>query len=366
MMKYENNEYYSDDIRAIDAKYEAQKIAFAPFVFQAARCLKEMGVLKVLFTAGDEGIEKQEILEKTGISSYAFNVLAEMGLSMNVIKIVKDSTPARYYLGKVGFFLLDDPMTSANMDFMHDVCYQANFFMEESLNSSSPAGLKVFGDWPTVYEGLSSLPDKVKESWFRFDHYYSDNAFPSALKFVYRKQYDSLMDIGGNTAKWALASVKHNEDVKITIVDLPGQANVARNRIEEQGYSDRISVFEGDMLKEETALPAGHDAVWMSQFLDCFSLDEIKSILTKVYNAVDANCDVFVMEPLWDKQKYSAARFSLHATSLYFTSVANGNSKMYGYNELVDAIESVGFRVVEENHSIGPNDYSILKFNKVL
>ena len=37
-----------DEKSNIQAKFEAQKIAFAPFVFQAARSLRDMGILEYL------------------------------------------------------------------------------------------------------------------------------------------------------------------------------------------------------------------------------------------------------------------------------------------------------------------------------
>ena len=33
--------------------------------------------------------------------------------------------------------------------------------------------------------------------------------------------------------------------------------------------------------------PKGYDAIWMSQFLDCFSEEEIVSILKRCYDALD-------------------------------------------------------------------------------
>ena len=68
-------------------------------------------------------------------------------------------------------------------------------------------GLKEFGEWQTIYEGLSQLPEQVQKSWFAFDHYFSDDAFPLVLKQVYKKGIKKLLDIGGNTGKWAIASI---------------------------------------------------------------------------------------------------------------------------------------------------------------
>ncbi|MDC7127297.1 MAG: methyltransferase [Spirochaetales bacterium] len=361
---WQEERYCKDKIRAIDAKYEAQKIAFAPFSFQAILVLRKLGILESLLDAGDEGLTLQQLMDKHHLGSYQLKVLLEMALSMDVVKWKKDSSPKAFVLGKIGFFLETDKLTIANMDFAQDVCYQGMFKLMESIQNGKPEGLKVFGDWKTIYEGLSQLPQDVQHSWFQFDHFYSDGAFPQALKFVFSNSHKRLMDIGGNTAKWALACANFNDEVNVTIVDLPGQAKMATEKIKAAGFSDRINVYEANMLSPTSSLPGDHDAVWMSQFLDCFSLSEITAILEKVFKAVDENAEIFVMEPLWDKQNYPAASYSLHATSLYFTAMANGNSKMYGYRELCDAIEAGGFQLADEIHQLGPNDYSILKFKK--
>ncbi len=367
MVKRHNNAdmetyFQNDKIRAVDAKYEAQKIAFGPINFQAARCLLKFGILEALSEAGETGLSKSDMAGALQLGDYALNVLLEIGLSLGIVKQSPDGS--KYLLGKTGYFLVHDKLTRINMDFVHDVCYNGAFFLEESLKKGKPEGLKIFGDWPTIYEGLSSLPEKVQKSWFSFDHYYSDMAFPEALKFVFTDKIGKLLDIGGNTARWAFACMEHDSDVKITLVDLPGQAKMARDRIEKAGYSSRIFVHEADMLDPESGLPGGFDGVWMSQFLDCFSLEEVTAILKKVYGALKEEGFVYVMEPLWDRQRFPAAAYSLHATSLYFTTMANGNSKMYGFDELKSAVEEGGFCLYDANHRIGPNDYSILKFRK--
>jgi hypothetical protein len=102
----------------------------------------------------------------------------------------------------------------------------------------------------------------------------------------------------------------------------------------------------------------------MSQFLDCFSLEQITFISEKIARAIDEQADVFVLEPLVDMQRFEAAAFSLQAISLYFTCMANGNSRMYYYNELKDAVEKGGLKLAEARHNIGANAYSLLRFRK--
>ena len=364
------DKFKTDNIRAVDAKFEAQKIAFAPMCYQAIRTMLELGMMQAINDAGDAGITRKELAEKAKISEYGAGVLCEMALGMNVIKLSQDSEAGsadkeKFVIGKIGWMLLEDDLTKVNFWFTNDICYEGAWKLKESIINGKPEGLKVFGDqWTTVYEALSTLPDKPKKSWFEFDHFYSDIAFPEALPIVFAEKPKTMLDIGGNTGKWSLACCRYNPDVKMTIVDLPGQANVAKKNAAEAGFADRIDFSMGNVLDDTTKLPENPDAVWMSQFLDCFSLKQIVKILKKVYEAAAPETNVFVLEPLWDKQRFEASSYSLQATSLYFTCIANGNSKMYRYEELVNAIGEAGFELKTAHHNLGSNAYSLLVFRK--
>lgn len=360
--------FKNDNIRAVDAKTRAQEIAFAPLSFQAVRALLELGILQMIEDAGDEGISAGALAEKAKISLYGVNVLCEMALGMEVIKLSADSVfekDERYVLGKIGWMLLEDDLTKANFWFTNDICYQGGWDLLDSIKNEKPEGLKVFGDkWTTIYEALSTLPDRAKKSWFDFDHFYSDIAFPDALPIVFEKKPKLLVDIGGNTAKWAISCCKFDPDVHVTIMDLPGQTAVAEKNAAAAGFSERISTRAGNILGEAAVLPEGADAVWMSQFLDCFSLHQITKIAKKVYASVGEKTSVYVLEPLWDKQKFMASAYALQGTSLYFTCMANGNSKMYRYGELVRAIEDGGLKLKTAHHNLGSNNYTLLEFGK--
>jgi hypothetical protein len=373
--------YFQDKIRAVDAKAEAQKIAFSPLTFQAVRSLLELGILQKVSDSGDSGLSREEIAGQCGISLYGAGVLGEIALGMGILKLrgtVRQGagpsensvdTEERFVLGKVGWFLLEDELTRVNFNFTNDICYQGAFDLTESVKDGKPRGLRVFGEqWNTIYEALSSLPKRAQKSWFEFDHFYSDIAFPDALAIVFGgatgKIPKKLFDIGGNTAKWAISCCRYNPEVSVTIVDLPGQTAMAEKNAAAANFTGRISVCPCNMLDSNTTLPKGADAVWMSQFLDCFSLEEVTGILSKIHVAVDGEADIYVLEPLWDMQRFEGSAFSLQATSLYFTCMANGNSKMYRFGELTVAIEKAGFELKTAHHDLGSNSYSLLRFRK--
>ena len=354
--------YYEDKCSALQAKFTAQKLAFAPAAFQTAKAMVDLHILKAIEDSKTDGLTIEAIIEKTGLSSYAVKLLMEFSLSLELVKIVPDSAPNAYVLGKIGYFLLNDELTQANMNFINDVCYQGFFYLQDSLKTGKPAGLKVFGDWETIYQGLSALPEQAQKSWFAFDHYYSDSIFDAALPIVFKEKPQHIMDIGSNTGKFTRAALSYNNEVLVTMVDLAPQIAMAQNNPDLAAFKSRIESYPTNILNPNEQLPSNVDTVWMSQFLDCFSLEEIQNILKKIKRCVPADCKVFVLEPLWDMQRFEAASYSIQATSIYFAAMANGNSKMYSYSDLVGAIEAAGCPLVQAHHNLGINSYSLLQF----
>jgi hypothetical protein len=362
MSEYTNANYTKDKIKAVDAKFEAQKIAFAPLAFQAVRALLELGVLKIISDSGENGITIEQTAKKANVSNYGIKVLLEIALGMNIVKVLPSETETCFVLGKIGWFLLEDEMTRVNFNFVNDVCYKGAFALKESVEKGKPLGLEVFGyEGKTIYEVLASLPEYVKKSWFEFDHFYSDIGFEEALPVVFTNKPKKIIDIGGNTAKWAICCCRYDPDVNVLIVDLPGQTAAAEKEIQKAGFSARIETFACNVLNKETTIPSGANVIWMSQFLDCFSLEEVTLIMKKVREACGDSTDVFIFEPFWDMQRFEAASYSLQATSLYFTCMANGNSKMYNFKEFEKTIINSGFDMVEAWHNLGSNDYSLLR-----
>jgi hypothetical protein len=345
-------------MKAISALYEAQKLAFSPFVFQTVYTMLDLGIINVLHE-GDRGLTIEEMAEKTSLSKYGITVLIEMAEISNIVEI---SEERRYKLTKIGYFIARDEMTRVNIMFTQDVCYQGLFFLKEAILKGKPAGLKVFGDWKTVYEGLSSLPAHVKKSWFDFDHFYSDNSFDEALKIIFKDTPKKIFDIGGNTGKWAIASTKYNNEVKVDIFDLPGQLAMAKANIDKIDFiKDRVTYNEIDLLDPNSEIPGGADVYWMSQFLDCFSESEIEAILLKIKKNISKHASVYIMETFIDNQAFPAAKYSLVATSLYFTVMANGNSKMYTSTAMKYIVDKAGFKCVNEYHLHNESFHTILE-----
>ena len=343
--------YDKDPLTALEAISAAQWLAFAPLAFQATAVMRDSGILAALAgpDARSDGMSIDEVAQATGSSAYAVRVLLEAALGLHIVW----RRDGRYFLGKLGHFLVDDEMTRVNFDFTRDVCYQAAAHLGESLREGRPAGLKALGPWATLYEGLSVMPEPARGSWHAFDHFYSDAAFPAACARLAAAPPKRLLDVGCNTGRWAEQCLARLPGLEVGLVDLPPQLERARARLANAGLAQRAQLHPVDLLSEEAKLPAGYDLVWMSQFLDCFSEDQIVRILRLAREALAPGGRIWVLELFWDRQRFEAAAFSLQQTSLYFSCVANGNSQMYDSALFLSLVERAGLEVAELTDGVG-------------
>jgi SAM-dependent methyltransferase len=338
-----------DPLTAFEAITAAQHLAFAPLAFQATSVLRDRGVLAALAEAVPDGLGIADVAATTGLSVYASRVLLEAGLGLHIVW----RRDERFHLGKLGRFLLEDEMTRVNFDFTRDVCYQAAAHLDEALREGRPAGLQALGPWATLYEGLSVLPQPARRSWFAFDHFYSDQAFPAVCDRLAADPPTRLLDVGCNTGKWARLCLERLPGCVVGLADLPTQLDVARENLREAGLMDRVRCHPIDLLDPQSSLPCGYPLIWMSQLLDCFSEDQIVAILGKVRAALPAGGRLWILELFWDRQRFEAAAFSLQQTSLYFACVANGNSQMYDSKVFLALLPRAGLVATRVTDGVG-------------
>lgn len=342
---------------AFAARFEAQKIAFGPVVFQCVRYAWKRGMLQALGDAGDTGLSIETMAASGQWSEYVLKVVLETCLSAGVVFLHN----GHYVLDKTGYCVLTDKITQINLDFNHDVCYQGLFRLDESLDQEKPLGLQALGNWPTLYEGMSALPEPAKTSWFAFDHHYSDTSFPTILPDVFANAPQSIMDIGANTGKFSCAALDYQATVELHLVDLPRQLAVAEQTLQQANVAARAHLHAVDLLDDAMPLPAGMDLIWMSQFLSCFSESAIASILRRAVASLNPGGQILIMDTFWDRQRYDIAAYCLINTSPYFTAMASGNSKVYQSTDYIRLAEQAGLRLITVRDDIG-YCHSLLRF----
>ena len=193
----------------ISALTDAQKLAFAPMAFCAIASALDLGIIECLDKNPKSSINS--ITASLKLDEYTVETLLQ-ALAVNNIAIKEDN---KYTLTKTGKMFLYDDMTKTNFHFIKDVCYLGANELTESFRERKPKGLhkflKTFG---TIYPALPVLPEKMKKSWYKFDHLYSDNCFEEVYSIITEK-FSSIFDIGGNTGEFEALCLKNNRKIRI-------------------------------------------------------------------------------------------------------------------------------------------------------
>jgi len=317
----------------------------APFLFQAARAARDLGVLRAVRA---RAVTAAEVARTTTLPITSVEALLDACLAGN---LVAEIAPDLWYLTTIGEVWLLDSQLAADTEFTHDVCWGGLADLSQALRTAQPIGLARLGPWPTIYAGLAHLPAAIRTSWFTYDHFHSDSAFPAALASLASSSPQTLLDVGGNTGRFSRLALTRLPAVHVTLLDLPSQVREAEINVAD--FSERITCIGLDLLDHERPFPGNMDAVWMSQFLDCFSPDDVIALLRRARAALAPGGSVWVLEVCPDRQSEPAAATSLRLASLYFIALANGVSRFYRATMYRHLAQQAGLQVVSEIDGIG-------------
>lgn len=338
------------EVSSVEALAKAQEIVFAPFTFQVVAAMIDLGIMDYL---KNNLSSVNEIIIDCKVSKYCAKTLLEAALMVGIVSCEDD----KYKLTILGETFLDNEMTRVNFNFMKDVCYLGASELKNSFVNNEPEGLKKFiANSQTIYPLLSKLPAQIQKSWYEFDHYYSDTCFDEVLKIIFKHSPKEIFDIGGNTGKFEKACLAYNRDCKVTMLDLPENLDKAKENINSQ----RCSYVGINVVDKAAIFPQISGAVLMSQFLDCFSEEQIISILSNIAKSSKDDTRIYILEPFIDNQNFKGAAYSLVHISLYFTCMANGTSKMYSEKDMREFISKAGLKIAEK-YTIGIHDYTLLE-----
>lgn len=348
MEKLKKESFFKDkDYHAFTALEKAHFLSFAPYAFQASVLLRDYGILTLL-QHQTAGVTFEDICKQVTISQYGVRILVEAGIGIGLLYEEND----HYILTKTGMMFNTDKMVVINTTFMRDICYEGAGKLKESIETGKPMGLSYLGNWDTLYEGLSKLNPQQTKSWFEFDHYYSDFVFPEVMPTLFEYQPKKILDIGANTGKFSKQCLSHSPEVEMYLLDLPGQLNLADNELKKAGFEGRYHLIPHNLLDDSITIPGKYDIIWMSQCLDCFSDQEIVRILLKCKTALNEGGKIVINETFWDQQPFHASMYSLQMTSLYFSTIANGNSQMYDSRIFLKLVAEAGYKVEHIKHNI--------------
>lgn len=152
---------------------------------------------------------------------------------------------------------------------------------------------------------------------------------------------DRVLDLGGGPGTYAVAWADAWPGAEITVFDTPATLRVARKILRGKGAYGRVSLAEGDFLKDPLGGP--YDFVWISQILHAYPEPDCARLLRRARSALVQGGRVAVQEFLLAEGKTSPpwpVFFSVHMVAV------TGGGRAYTAREIAAMMRAAGFRKI--------------------
>lgn len=315
-------------------------ILFGSSAFQMLDAGCRLGLFPLL--RGRPGLTAEEIADALSLATRPTQVLL---LGTTALRLtVREG--GRYRLAGVLAGLFDDGLWDVVEDL---VAFEAHVVLPshpdfvESLRQDTNAGLRrLEGSGDDLYHRLAADPD-LEALFYRCMRSWSRLSNPILVAKTDLAGVRRVLDIGGGDGVNAIALARSNPDVRFTVLDLPGAAEIARTRIAEQGLADRISVREGDIFADR--YPEGHDCILFANQLIIWSPEQISILLGKAYHSLPRGGRVIAFSAMSDDSRDGPLYAALD--NVYFMTLAAPSSTVYCWSQYEDWLRAAGFVNIE-------------------
>lgn len=234
------------------------------------------------------------------------------------------------------------------------------------------ADARLYHFWDRLEEGLKSgMPQN--EAWGTdipfFEAIYSDDfhlrAFLSAMSGIQKGNfqafaerfdfaaYQTVCDVGGAGGHLAMAIVRANPSLQVTMLDLPRVADVAAENVTAAGLTDRVTVVGGDMFSD--AFPKA-DVITMGLILHDWDLEKKKILIRKAYEALPEGGAFAVIENIIDDERKENAFGLLMSLNMLIETEGGFD---YSAADFTDWTTEAGFKRTEVLPLTGPSSVVI-------
>jgi acetylserotonin N-methyltransferase len=146
-----------------------------------------------------------------------------------------------------------------------------------------------------------------------------------------------LLDIAGGSGIYACALAAHWSDLRASVFEKPPVDRIAARAIAARGFSDRVDVVVGDMLKDP--LPSGYDVHLLSNVVHDWDIPIVRQLLRASARALSSGGLLIVHDAYLNSEK--SGPLEIAAYSVLIMHVTQG--RCYSTREMETLLGDAGF-----------------------
>ena len=264
-----------------------------------------------------------------------------------------DRRGEQFALGELGAAVLANPGVSAMI--MHNRCLYRDLTDPVGLlRGEQPASLAEFWPYATGMEGDAA---RYSELMAASQSLVADDIL-DAVPMGDRRH---LWDIAGGNGTFASHALQRWPGLCATVLDLPPVASLAEKNFASQGLDARARAFAGDMFNAPLAdTEPTHfgppDLVSLVRVVHDHNDDAVMTLLRGIRDAMAPGGKLVLAEPM--AESAGAEPFGHAYFGLYLFAMGSGRPRTR--EELIEMVESAGFRNCREVHTHRPHMVRVL------
>jgi precorrin-6B methylase 2 len=176
------------------------------------------------------------------------------------------------------------------------------------------------------------------EAFIQAMHVVSTTIADDLIREVNPGEFRCVLDVGGATGTWTMAWLRAAPAARALLFDLPTVIPLARQRLTQAGYLDRVDLVAGDFYTDP--LPRGADLVWVSAIIHQNSRAQNRDLYRRIAAALEPGGRVLIRDIIMDERRTAPAAGVLFAVNM-LVATAGGNT--YTLPEIRADLESAGF-----------------------
>jgi ubiquinone/menaquinone biosynthesis C-methylase UbiE len=311
-------------------------VLFGHAAFQYLNAGCELGVFELL--SHHPGLNKTELADRLELQSQPTRCLM---FGLTALKLVVKSGDTYRNSSAIEKFFAERKWKEFHdtVRFEARIVYLGQSDFVESLRRNTNIGLRhIPGSSKNLYERLGENRE-LQNVFYEYMSSWSKLANPLLLEHVDFSRMKSAVDVGGGDATNAIAIAEAYPELKISLIDISANCELARQRIAARGLSDRISVVEGDMFVDD--FPSGHDCFMFIHQLVIWPLDVNTSLLKRAYDALEPGGRVLIFNSISSDEEDGPVMSALD--SVYFVSIPAEGGMIYAWKEYEQCLRDAGF-----------------------
>lgn len=169
-------------------------------------------------------------------------------------------------------------------------------------------------------------------------HGINESAAPVLIAEMAPLNFHHLLDIGGASGTWTIAFLHAAPDARATLFDLPEVIPLARRRLTQAGFADRVTFAAGDFYRD--LLPTGADLVWLSAITHQNSRTQNRDLFAKIHSAMASAGRLLIRDVVMDNSRVQPLRGAMFAVNMLVATEGGGT---YTFDEFKADLLAAGF-----------------------